>query len=74
MEAKFKLIQINNEKNKQNVITKQRIHVIYSWGHIRKIPVVGRRKESYQNEQRKNRNRSSQYLNTFTGNMIVHAR
>ena len=40
----FKLIKINNEKSKQNVITKQRIHVIYSWGYIPKILVVGRRK------------------------------
>jgi hypothetical protein len=30
MEGMFKLIKINNEKNKQNVITKERIHVIYS--------------------------------------------
>jgi hypothetical protein len=60
MKAMFKLIKINNEKNKQHVITKQRIHVIYSsWDHIRKILVVRIRKESNQTEQWKNRHSSS---------------
>jgi len=67
MEAMFKLIKINNEKNKQNMITKQRIYITCSWGHIPK-------KESNQTKEWKNRHRYSQCLNTFKRNMIVHVR